>query len=300
MIKLKINIDFMMIVLAVFTCILFSTSAYAGTSSLLRNISSHKDGTTGKVIKYKNFALTSGTYASTSDWSRAVMSELGSDYRVADWNDLVAYCKNGGNLTSLLDALGFTWDRETAFVKRSGRKQFSSGRYYFIARHDNHLPTKYSFLVHATLYKNLLDLGSWGGTRRVLAVKSGRNTKKSGQGWEGNYLFEECAGPGPSGFAACWSYQLKIFSERGHLVADLDVDGAQTYIRLRCDVLTQAGNKVNVIVDKYRESSFPGSYKKGDVLFMLRKQGGRLVTRWGKMDPMLESSKEGVFFKVKK
>lgn len=301
MIKINTINSFMINILAVLSFILFNPSAYASTSKHLNHKSTHNDGTNGAVLKYKNFALTSGTYASTSDWNKAVMSELGSDYRVADWNDLAAYCNNGGNLTSLLDALGFTWDRETAFVKRSGNKQYSAGRYYFIARHDNHLPTKYSFLVHATLFNNQLDLGSWGGTRRVLAVKSARNTKNIDKSWEGNYSYEECAGPGISGLAACWSYELRVFSERGHLVADLDIDGAQTYVRLRCDVLTQDGDKVKIHFKKYRESSFPSFYKKGDTLFMLRKQRGRLVTRWEKMEPMLESlPKEGFYFKAEK
>jgi len=127
------------------------------------------------ITTYGNFALTANSY-DASDWETGVSSELGGTYRVADWDDLVAFYNAGGDLSALMDALGFGWDSGSAALTYSGSKNFSSTRYYFIARHDHVLPTSYSFLVHTSLDNHMIDLGSWGGSRPVLAIKTSTTT----------------------------------------------------------------------------------------------------------------------------
>ncbi len=115
------------------------------------------------------FALTANTYADSSDWDAAVQSEFGSDYRVADWNDLVAYHNDGGDLLALYDGLGMTNYGHSASVTRSGDPSYSSTRYYFASRHEHNKPG--SYLAHANIDNYLLSLGSWNGTRKILAIK---------------------------------------------------------------------------------------------------------------------------------
>jgi len=43
------------------------------------------------------FAVTPGKYEKNSDWDAIVHSEFGTDYRVADWNDLLRFSDNIDN-----------------------------------------------------------------------------------------------------------------------------------------------------------------------------------------------------------
>jgi len=71
-----------------------------------------------------------------------------------------------------MDGLGFGWNSVHAFVTYNGNKQYDPTRYYFISRHDHHLPTTFTYLVHATLDNNMIDLGSWHDPRQILAIKN--------------------------------------------------------------------------------------------------------------------------------
>jgi hypothetical protein len=137
------------------------------------NISRHQGAIEVKDdnVIWGAFAITSDAYAAVSDWDQAVAAELGGEYRVADWNDIVAFQNAGGDLAGLMDGLGFGWD-SSAFATNGGAKQYSYDRYYFITRHDHVMPTNYAYLSHADVDDHMIDLGSWSATMPVLAVKA--------------------------------------------------------------------------------------------------------------------------------
>lgn len=121
-----------------------------------------------EINVFSGFVLTQGKYLDSSDWNAAVESEFGADYRVADWNDLVSYYSAGGDLIGLYDGLGLTNYQDSASVTRSGDPSYTSTRYYYASRHEHNKPGNY--LAHANIDSYLLSLGSWSGTRNILAI----------------------------------------------------------------------------------------------------------------------------------
>lgn len=121
-------------------------------------------------FRYGSFARTVNKYRETSDWEAAVRSELGTGWRVADWNDLETFYLNGGNLAALLDALGIVNYRDGFWLTKGGVRNFSAERFYFAERHNGVVPE--GFLVHDYLGYYLLSLGSWYGLELpILAYK---------------------------------------------------------------------------------------------------------------------------------
>lgn len=123
----------------------------------------------GGVI-YGDFGVTEDTYPETSDWDQIVEDIFGPDYRVTDWNDLVAFHNNGGDLLELYDGLGMTEYQNAAFVKLAGVPNYSETRYYYAERHEHNLPL--GFLAHENIDDYLISLGSWNGSWKIFAVKT--------------------------------------------------------------------------------------------------------------------------------
>lgn len=124
---------------------------------------------TSPVKAYGRFMVTSNTYKDSSDWDAAVREEFGPSYKVADWNDIKRFCRNGGDLPGLLDHLGLTKAGDSGFVRRNGKSKYSSNRWYYISRHNHSKPGYY--LAHENIDDYLLSLGSWNTTLRIVAVK---------------------------------------------------------------------------------------------------------------------------------
>ena len=134
-----------------------------------------EDKTTGpndleNGIIYGDFGVTETTYADSSDWEQVVADIFGSDYRVADWNDLVTFYDNGGDLLELYDGLGMTEYQNAAFVTLAGVSNYSATRFYYAERHEHNLPL--GFLAHENIDDYLISLGSWHGNWKILAVKT--------------------------------------------------------------------------------------------------------------------------------
>ena len=104
-----------------------------------------------------------------SDWENIVLNEFGTNYRVADWNDLLNFYNSGGNLLELFDALGLTEYNSSAFLKRNGQQFYSSTRAYFASRHEHNRPS--SYLAHENINNYLISLGSWYGARKIMVIK---------------------------------------------------------------------------------------------------------------------------------
>ena len=126
-------------------------------------------------IYYGDFGITEFTYEDQSDWDQIVQNVFGSDYRVADWNDLNTFFNEGGNLLGLFDGIGLTDYDDCAFIKRNGDSSYSGTRYYFASRHEHNLPSDYTYLVHEHIDNYLISLGSWHTTKKIIAVKNDFN-----------------------------------------------------------------------------------------------------------------------------
>ncbi|MDZ4205549.1 MAG: hypothetical protein U1C46_12130 [Bacteroidales bacterium] len=116
------------------------------------------------------FKTTFNYYKETDNLEQAVINEFGSSYRIADWNDVVAYCQNnspGLFISNLNWQLG---EENSLMVVRNGQHFWAGSRHYYISRFDHNKPSHY--LAHANINNHHIDLGSWYGLNMpVLCIK---------------------------------------------------------------------------------------------------------------------------------
>jgi hypothetical protein len=139
------------------------------SSSEIQQLLNLQDNTgTGKPKFYGNFAITGGTYSENDDLHQAVTSELGAQYRVADWNDIVSFYNNGGSASAFEVALS-----QTGLLTLNDNQWYSASRHYYYHISQRAGQTPYdSFLSHANVGNHAFDLGSWYGLDMpILAVK---------------------------------------------------------------------------------------------------------------------------------
>jgi hypothetical protein len=79
------------------------------------------------------FAMTSASYRESDNLPAAVTQELGSSYRMADWNDI----PNSGSVESFLNDLGITTG-EIVPLTYNGSRFDGSTRHYFLQRGTAH------------------------------------------------------------------------------------------------------------------------------------------------------------------
>ncbi len=149
----KIRTNFMLVVISVLAISLF--------------VSCDKDDDTSNSVS--NFKITSATHQYNANWDAVVTNEFGSDYRVADWNDLVNFYNSGGNLLGLFDALGLTGYGNSASLYWNGKQFNSETRAYFASRHEHNKPPTY--LAHQNINNYQISLGSWDGARKIMVIK---------------------------------------------------------------------------------------------------------------------------------
>lgn len=116
--------------------------------------------------------VTSSAPGWNADWDAAVQNEFGSNFVVADWNDLKTI-----NSDSTWDFQRFKTNQFPSVgadrhVYRNGNQYYQSDRAYFASRHDGDTPDHY--MVHANINNNEIDLGSWDSNHRVLCYDSTR------------------------------------------------------------------------------------------------------------------------------
>ena len=120
------------------------------------------------LASYGNFHVIAHELSESQSHDAECKTQLGSGFRLADWNDIVAYYDNGGSLTDFTRGLKMavagrdllpgeitSWYR----VSRDGKPIHSGRRHYFVERFDHNKPGH--FLAHANLDNHYLSLGSW-------------------------------------------------------------------------------------------------------------------------------------------
>jgi hypothetical protein len=119
--------------------------------------------------------------------------------------------------------------------------------------------------------------------------------------WEGTYEFSEGSGRS-AGAGMIVTHTLAVRKRDDRIVCDLDADGFQTSISLRCDA-REEGGKLNIYFDGYREGNVLARYRKGQLLLTLERATvrgkPRLLTRWGAYKPVFDPAR-GVNISFKK
>ena len=104
------------------------------------------------------FALTTNTFAETDEIEDACAAALGSDWRLADWLDILEFYDAEGTLDSFITSLG---GKISFMLTFEGQRWYSEQRHYFVEVHQRNLPE--GWLSHADIDDHLIDLGSWFG-----------------------------------------------------------------------------------------------------------------------------------------
>ena len=120
-------------------------------------------------LELSDFAITQSTHEYNTDWNQIIRDEFGDDYKVADWKDLEKFHEQGGDLLALFDQLGLTAIGSDVTIKYKGVKNYEADRGYYATRHEHNKPVGY--LAHDNIDNYLISLGSWSGTRKIMAIK---------------------------------------------------------------------------------------------------------------------------------
>ena len=111
-----------------------------------------------------NFAVTTGSYVQGTNLNNAVAAELGSKYRVADWNDIIDYVNSGYSVDDpIFSGLNY--------VTVSGSNHQSGSRYYYTQYSTRPGQAPYDgFMSYGNVGQ--LYLGAWTNTIPILAYTS--------------------------------------------------------------------------------------------------------------------------------
>ena len=124
------------------------------------------------LVSYQKFHVVAHNLDETQDLKAECKAYLSEGVRLADWNDILAYYREGGSMADFIAELkipleyGNPEDMEaipnTGYrISRNGQLRWQGDRHYFFARHD-HIK-RADFLAHDNIDNYLLSLGSWFG-----------------------------------------------------------------------------------------------------------------------------------------
>ena len=125
----------------------------------------------GALASHGRFHVIRHELSEAQDHDAECRAQLGSGFRLADWNDIVIYHQGGGSLSAFTTRLKMVPAGEQPEpgelgngyrISRDGNAIWSGRRHYFVARHDHNRPSH--FLDHANLDNHHVSLGSWYGT----------------------------------------------------------------------------------------------------------------------------------------
>jgi hypothetical protein len=111
--------------------------------------------------------------------------------------------------------------------------------------------------------------------------------------WTGDYRWDEVVPDSPS---VMWQYRIHVYEADKTLVADINVDGFQTKMRLQATCQPH-GDKLALRFDRYREGLNDGNFKRGQTLLTWHQKGDRLVTDWVELLPQMRDNRHrGEYF----
>ena len=125
------------------------------------------------LVSYQKFHVVSHNLDETEDLKAECKAYLGEGVRLADWNDIVAYYREGGSMADFITELKIPLEYvnpedmeaipNTGYrISRNGELRWQNGdRHFFFARHDH--ARRGDFLAHDNIDNYLLSLGSWFG-----------------------------------------------------------------------------------------------------------------------------------------
>jgi hypothetical protein len=118
--------------------------------------------------------------------------------------------------------------------------------------------------------------------------------------WVGKYSFEEEPIKANAGYAMAMQWDLTITKANNQFQGVLEVNGQQTYIDVSVNIIGD-NNQVAITYNKLLDGT-DEHFKKGAVLFMLKRDGKNLTTKWETLEERLpeKSPKECNCFIVKK
>lgn len=150
------------------------------------------ENTTGiPLASFEMFHLIAHNLDEYGDLNELCKTELGENFRIADWNDIVAFYSDGGSLDDFIAGLKMAEREEIAFqemglpirvdtsnitempkevpdaiadeyrISKDGEPRWQRGRHYFVGRHEHIKPP--GFLDHDHINNYQLTLGSWRG-----------------------------------------------------------------------------------------------------------------------------------------
>ena len=149
----------------------FNPSEIIGETESMREwhryIRKREDIGTGRSLNASDFKITSGKYNEKEDLDQIIRIEFGDEYRLADWNDILAISTN---IEEWADSLGLAEGEENAPMISNDGYRIWLGRQYYLSRFNHNKPEH--FLAFGAIDNDFVCLGSWFGIKKyVLAVR---------------------------------------------------------------------------------------------------------------------------------
>lgn len=119
--------------------------------------------------------------------------------------------------------------------------------------------------------------------------------------WVGNYQYSEEPIEALAEYNMAMIWTLNIKQEKENYIALIEVNGQQTYMVIQA-IVKGDNNKINLTFDKGINGIDHQNFRKGDTLFELKKDNGKIKTKWNKLTPILvENFKNDLqYFEVNK
>ena len=199
------------------------------------------------LASFGRFHVIAHELSEAQDHDAECRSQLGGGFRLADWNDIVAYYESGGSLTDFTAGLRMPVDTgeiaDGYRISRNGEPLWGGTRHYYVARHD-HQRRPSGFLAHANIDNYHLTLGSWFGTGGHALCYGESAEPDTPTGWTittiagtGEYGFSGDGGPAseaqlysPRGVAVDGAGNLYIADWRNHRIRKVDSTGTITTV----------------------------------------------------------------------
>jgi hypothetical protein len=127
----------------------------------------------------------------------------------------------------------------------------------------------------------------------VIFVASSCAFKKSPyslKSWQGKYFYEEEPIKAIAGYYMVMQWELNIHEDADKCIANLEVIGQQTYIKLQGEIVGDE-KEISILYSRNIDGSSE-NLQHGDTLFKLNREGKELITKWAVLNPRLPENPE--------